>query len=147
MMKKIQQWTLALLFVASTGGATLAVAMPQTASAACSDRLLTFPAWFRGLTTAEGTGETSCTIIAPNKAPGGIGGFIWTIALNVIETMLQLVGYISVGFIIAGGFKYMTSAGSSDGTVKARKTITNAIVGLVISIFSVAIVNLVANSF
>ena len=138
-MKKIRNWIAALLFVASTGGATLTVALPQTSFAACNDQLLTFPAWFKGLT------DGNCNILNPNDA-GGISTFIWTIVLNVIEVGLQLVGYISVAFIIVGGFKYMTSAGSPDGAVKARKTILNAIIGLGISIFSVAIINVVAGS-
>lgn len=140
-MKKIRMWLAAFLFVASTGGATLAVATPQTAAAACNDRLLTFPAWFRGLTTGN------CDIKSPTSVDGGIAAFIWKIVLNIIEFMLQLVGYISVGYIIAGGFRYITSAGSPDGTAKARKTIMNAVIGLVISIFSVAIVNVVVGSF
>jgi hypothetical protein len=140
-MKKLQNWVLAALFVASTGGALLTVAAPQPAMAACNDRLLTFPAWFKGLTTAN------CDIESPTNVQGGIGGFIWKVVLNIVEFMLQLVGYISVGFIIAGGFKFMTSSGSPDGIAKARKTITNAVIGLVISIFSVALVNLVADSF
>ncbi|MDX2776381.1 hypothetical protein PV379_03380 [Streptomyces caniscabiei] len=137
-MKAIRNWILALLFVASTGGATLTLAVPQTANAACNDRLLTFPAWFRGLTAAN------CDIESPNEK--GIARFIWKIVLNIVEFMLQLVAYISVGYIITGGFKYMTSSGSPDGMTKAKRTITNAIVGLVISIFSVAIVNVVVNA-
>jgi TRAP-type C4-dicarboxylate transport system permease small subunit len=137
-MKKIRNWIAALLFVASAGGATLTVATPQTAFAAanCDAYLLTFPAWYNGLTDAN------CNIQGPTDLPN----FIWKIALNLLEICLQLVGYISVGFIIKGGFKYMTSAGSPDGISKARTTILNAVIGLGISIFSVAIVNLVARS-
>lgn len=138
-MKKIRNWLAAMIFVAGSGGALLSVAVPQTAQAACGDRLLTFPAWYKGLTDAN------CNIKAPEQS-GGISNFIWTIVLNIIEFMLQLVGYLSAGFVIAGGFKYMTSAGSSDGIQKAKKTISNALVGLVISIFSVAIVNIIAES-
>ncbi|HET8884020.1 MAG TPA: pilin [Candidatus Saccharimonadales bacterium] len=138
-MNKIKHWILAIIFVSTMGGATLAVAAPQTASAACSDRLLTFPAWFKGLTTAN------CEIKSPSQV-GGLSNFIWTIALNIIEFILQLVGYIAVGFIIYGGFKYMTSAGSPDGMVKARKIIMNAVIGLLISIFSVAMVNVISGA-
>lgn len=129
----------ALLFVASTGGATLSVAVPQTAFAACNDTLLTFPAWFKGLTDAH------CEIKSPTDA-GGLGTFIWTIILNVIETMLQLVGYIAVGFIIRGGFKYITSNGDPGEMAKAKKIIMDAVIGLVISIMSVAAVNLIAGA-
>jgi hypothetical protein len=142
-MKKIQSWIFAILFVASTGGATLAIAAPQTASAACAPpRLLTFPAWYRGLQRAD------CSIKSPTEvsSTNGLQIFIWTIVLNVIEIMLQAVGYISVGFIIYGGFKFITGTGSPDTVVKARTTILNAIIGLILSIASIGIVNVIAGA-
>jgi hypothetical protein len=139
-MKKIRNWIFAILFVASTGGATLAIAAPQTASAACAPpRLLTFPAWYRGLQRPD------CSIKSPTEA-GGISTFIWSIVLNVIEMMLQAVGYIAVGFIIYGGFKFITGTGTPDTVVKARTTILNAVIGLILSIASIGIVNVVAGA-
>lgn len=142
MKRLLQHWFAAILFVTTAGGALLAVAVPSTAFAAsaCDGRILTIPAWYNGLADGE-----NCAMKSPD-AVGGVSNYIWLIALNVVEIILQLVGYIAVGFIIFGGYKYMISAGSPDGMVKARKTITNAVVGLVISIFSVAIVNLVAGA-
>lgn len=139
-MKRFTHWIMALVFVAGLGGATLSVATPATAAAACGDRLLTFPAWYRGLTDA------SCNIKNPTQA-GGLPTFIWTIGLNVLELCLQLVGYLAVGFIIRGGFKYMTSVGDPGEMAKAKKIIMDAVIGLVLSIFSVAIVNLIAGAF
>lgn len=138
MNRTIRNWIAALLFVTTLGGATLTFATPQTAYAACGDTLLTFPAWYKGLT------DGNCNIKSPE--PGKLGNFIWAIALNIVDMILQLVAYISVGFIIFGGYKYMISAGSPDGMVKARKTITNAVVGLLLSIFSVAIVKVIAGA-
>lgn len=141
-----------MIFATSVGGAMLSTMAPTTVSAAnkCEKRLLTFPAWYRGLTKQEG-GE--CVMKSPadfNSGNGvkqsGISTYIWKIVLNIIEIVLQLIGYIAVGFIIFGGYRYMISAGSPDGMVKARKTITNAVIGLVISILSVGIVNLVAGA-
>jgi hypothetical protein len=137
---KLRSWIAALLFVTSMGGATLAVATPQTAFAACNDTLLTFPAWFKGLT------DGSCNIKDPSKLPGGISTFIWTIVLNVIEMGLQLVGYISAAYIIRGGFKYITAIGASAEIEKSKTMIKNAVIGLVISLFSVAIVTFVAGA-
>jgi hypothetical protein len=137
MKQRIRNWTAALLFVATLGGATMTVALPQPTFAACTANLLTFPAWYRGLQNPD------CSIKDPNKA-GGLSKFIWTIALNVVELMLQAVGYVAVVFIIIGGFKFLTGTGTPDTVAKARTTILNAIIGLVISIFSVAIVNVVA---
>lgn len=140
MKRYIRNWIAAIIFVTTAGGATLALATPQTASAACADRLLTFPAWYKGVVDAD------CNVQSPASFPGGLTAFIWHIALNILEAILQVVGYVTVGFIIAGGFKYMTSTGSPDGMAKARTTILNAVVGLVISIFSIAIVNVVAGA-
>ncbi|HET6746691.1 MAG TPA: hypothetical protein VFH06_01140 [Candidatus Saccharimonadales bacterium] len=139
MKKIIRNWIAAIIFTASLGGTALTIAAPQPAMAACNDRLLTFPAWYRGII------NDSCDIKNPNDV-GGLPTFIAKIGLNIIEVMLQLVGYIAVGYIIAGGFKYLTSTGSPDDIVKARKTILNAVIGLIISIFSIAIVNIVAGA-
>lgn len=143
MKRLIQNWIAAAVFVITTGGALVTIALPATTSAAgCDGRLLTLPAWYNGLSVVK---DGNCEMKSPTDV-GGIGNYIWLIALNVVEIILQLVGYIAVGFIIFGGYKYMISAGSPDGMVKARKTITNAIVGLILSIASVAIVNLVAGA-
>ncbi len=139
MNKTIRHWIAALLFVTSLGGATMALAAPQTANAACTTRFLTLPAWYNGLT------DGSCNVKSPNDA-GGISKFIWRIALNVIDMGLQLVGFISVGFIIRGGFKYMTAIGEPAEIAKAKKIIMDAIIGLVIAVFAVAIVNLIAGA-
>lgn len=138
-MKRIKNYLFALLFVAVSAGAAVTVAVPQTTHAACAERLLTLPTWY------EGVVDGNCDVKAP-VGDKGIQNFIWTIALNIVEMILQIVAYITVGFIIFGGYKYMISAGSPDGMVKARKTITNAVVGLVISIFSIAIVNVVSGA-
>jgi hypothetical protein len=138
--KRIRAWCAAIIFTASFGGAALTIAAPQPAMAACpTERLLTFPAWYRGIA------EDNCEIKDPN-AVGGLSTFIWKIVLNIIEVMLQITGYISVGYIITGGFKYMTSTGTADDIVKARKTILNAVIGLILSIFSVGIVTVIAGA-
>jgi hypothetical protein len=139
MKKTVRNWLTALLLTTGFGGMVVSTALPQPVYAACNDRLFTFPAWYKGLV------KDDCNIKSPNDV-GGLPTFIWRIALNIIEVMLQLVGYIAVSYIIVGGFKYLTSTGSPDAIVRARKTILNAVIGLIISIFSVAIVNLVSGA-
>lgn len=111
-------------------------------AAGCGGSFLTFPAWYDGLT------DGSCDIKQPASGTNGSGlsKFIWRIVLNVIDMALQVVAYAAFAFIIYGGFKYLTSSGQSDKTTAARKTIMNAVVGLVISFFSVVIVKIVANN-
>lgn len=109
----------------------------------CSSNFLGFPTWFRGLPRIKGTCQVT---MVDGAGQGKINAFIFTIILNIIEIGLRLVGFAAVGFIIYGGFKYLTSAGSADRIVAGRKIILNAVIGLVISFFSVAIVSLVAGN-
>jgi len=77
------------------------------------------------------------------KGPSDIAGAI----KFVIYIMLSLAGLIAVFFLILGGFWYITSAGNGDQITKGKDTIINAIIGLVIIIFSFLIVQLVINQF
>lgn len=139
-MNKIKIWILAIVFATSTGGALVATALPTPTYAAkkCDTRFITIPAWYNGLKM-----DKDCSIKGPGSGEGDLQKFIWKIALNVINIMFQLVGYISVGFVIFGGFKFMISQGTADGAAKARQTITRAVIGLVISVLAVSIVTLV----
>ncbi len=62
---------------------------------------------------------------------------------NIIDLMLGLSGTIAMLYIIIGGYQYITSAGNPALAEKGKKTLTNAIIGLVIIILSYVIVKLV----
>lgn len=153
-MKAFKQYFFAILFATTIGGAAFATIPTAAQAAKCDGKnvILTLPAWYRNL--AEPDDKNGCRIINPAETPGGsvgenrsqmsINKFIWTIVLNIVDMMLQIIGYIAVGFIIYGGFLFLTSAGSPDGAAKGRKTILNAVIGLVLAIASVAIVNIIA---
>lgn len=47
----------------------------------------------------------------------------WAIALGALAALIQF---------IVGGFRYITAGGDAESVTKARATITNAIVGLLI---------------
>lgn len=144
-------WFATMLLASMVGGSFMTLAAPSSVSAAenprCPDTVLTFPTWYRGLQ------KSNCEIKSPDSfesEPGkndGPSNYIWLIVLNVVEIALQLVGYLAVGFIIYGGFKYITGAGAPDKITAGRKIILNAVIGLVISLFSIAIVNLVVRGF
>lgn len=143
-MRRLRLWLAAMVFALSVGGTATAVMVPATSFAACSNgSFLTLPTWYRGLQNAD------CSIMSPTGpgGAGGIGPFIWKIVLNIIDIILNLTAYVAVGYIIFGGFKYMLASGSSDGIAKAKSTIMNAVIGLVISIAAIAIVNLIAGAF
>lgn len=137
MKKVIQTWLLAASFALLAGGSTATLVIPQTASAACNDRVLLFPTWYQGVEAGE------CSGISPSE---DLEKYIWTIGLNVVEMILVAVGYVSAGYLIYGGFKYMVGTGSPDKISGAKSMILNAVIGLGISFFSVAIVTLVTGN-
>lgn len=49
----------------------------------------------------------------------------------VLDWILGLTGTVAVGFIIVGGFRYITSAGNESQAEAAKETITKAVMGLV----------------
>lgn len=123
---------------------------PTTTNTCGDATFLGFPAWYNGLVEpgTDHKGKPSCEIKSPSDlGEDGLNKFIWVIVSNIVVMILRAAGYASVAFIIYGGYKYMISAGSPDGMVAARKTIMNAVIGLIISLAAVAIVNTIANGF
>lgn len=134
MIKKYLVLSLLVLF----GAASINIVGSNQVFAAenCEHSFLTLPPWYRGLT------NTDCTVKSPKDA-GGLGGFITTVLLNVGEMLTQLAGYAAVVFILYGGFRYMTSQGEASGIQSAKKMITNASIGLLISILAVTIIKFI----
>lgn len=131
--------------VIATGFSALSVASatPAAAAGGCTSNFLTLPAWYDGLLDAD------CKIASPDAldpSGNGLTEFIFRIVLNIIEIVLQLIAYLTAGFIIYGGFKYLTSAGDSNRVTSGRKIITNALIGLVISFMSIGVVNLITTN-
>ena len=148
MINRLKHLIIGVAVIAAGFSATGLLA-PATVSAdhekghSCKAAFLTFPAWYDGLTDGE-----TCQIKQPgsDKTGDGLSQFIFTIALNIIEILLQLIAYVAVGIIIYCWFLYLTSAGSADRITAGRKVITNALIGLVLSFMSIAIVNLVTSN-
>lgn len=127
-----------LFFIASP---IVAVAVPTPVSAACDDRLLGIPPWYRGVTTGP-----DCLIQNP-VGNEELGAFITKIALNIVEIMMVITAYIALFFILYGGFLFIANNGSSETVQKGSRTVLNAIIGLAISLGAVAILNFVFGIF
>jgi glucose uptake protein GlcU len=65
---------------------------------------------------------------------------------NIINIILPVVGIVAVLFIIIGGFQLITSRGNEEQAESGKKTLTNAIIGLVVILLSYVIVNVIINS-
>ena len=139
-MKKIII-AMSLMIIGSFGAS---VTFPNTSLAkdACSDKgkILTLKPWYSGLTNND------CSIKDIGSDADSQAKFIWKIALNIVDDLLQLIGYTTVGYIIYGGFLMMTSNGAPDKAAHGRKTIMSAAIGLVIALASVALVNFISSN-
>lgn len=69
------------------------------------------------------------------------------IVTTVINTMLFIVGILSVVMIIFAGIRYVTAHGDKGQVESAKNTLIYAIVGLIVSIVAYALVNWVVGLF
>lgn len=83
------------------------------------------------------------SISSGNDCTGDGDNQLASLINNLINLFSIIVGGVSVLMIIYGGFKYITSGGSDDGTKAAKNTILYALVGLVIVLISQTIVKFV----
>lgn len=74
------------------------------------------------------------------------GGDVRETAARLIDIALGLLGLITFGLILYGGFLYMTAGGNDEQIGTAKKYIINAIMGLVVILASFAIVQFIFKS-
>ncbi len=141
MINRIKQFMLGGVLVGLLASLSLSFILPPqpVAAAGCNATFLTFPAWYNGITNDSCTPDISST-------GGNFSKFVWKIALNIVNIMLQLVGYLAVGYLIYGGWKYLTSAGDSSRITSAKNLVLYAMIGLVISFFAVTFVVVIGNA-
>ena len=65
---------------------------------------------------------------------------------RITNTVLLIVGLISVIMLVYGGLRYILSGGDSKKVTDAKNTVLYAIIGLIISMLAYAIVHFVLNS-
>lgn len=70
-----------------------------------------------------------------------------TVISNITSIALGLIGTIALLFLIQGGLLYLTSGGNPDQVMKAKNMIFYSIVGLILSIFSWAIIIFIIKAF
>lgn len=139
-----------LIFVVSS----VAIAgVPRPASAAIapgcdtSGSFLGLPTWYKYLDIGP-KGNDKCAVIGPVDSNDRLD---WTLAgprigLAIADIMIRLSGIITVAFIIYGGVQYVISEGDPEKAKKARGTIFNSLIGLVVVLVSTAIVTLIGNT-
>ncbi len=67
------------------------------------------------------------------------------ILARIVQIFLGFLGIVAVGFIIYGGFLWMTSAGDESRVDKAKQVLKNAVIGLLIVLSAFAVTTFVLN--
>ena len=80
-----------------------------------------------------------------NCDPGGAPKTLSDTIATIINIMSVFGGALAVIMLIVGGFRYITSSGSPEGTKSARNTIVYALIGLVIIATAQIIVHFIIN--
>src|SRR3989344_148682 len=82
-----------------------------------------------------------------NPAPNQLVDFrnFGQLMAKFIDILLYFAGAVAVVFLVIGGYQYVTSRGNEEAMEKAKKTITSAVIGIVIIVMAFAIVLLVNN--
>lgn len=104
------------------------------------------PTWYKYLKVDPSTCEVQDFCVLANPDAGCATSSIPLILLAFIDIALRIGGLVAVGFVIVGGFKFVTSQGEPDGVKNARNTILNALIGLVIAIIATPIVGFIGSN-
>lgn len=97
------------------------------------------PPWYKYLEF-----DTDCSIkmdLAQNPAQ------FWLVGFGIIDILLRVAGIVAVGYVIYGGFRYMTSQGEPDKLKKAQGTIVNALIGVAITVLATSVVTFLVEQF
>lgn len=123
MLQKVKNilLTAAALTVGSTS--LLGLATMATVSVASADTNNVTNGLCSGVSTAAGS--NGCDTSGTSFSLSGI-------AASAVNIFSWVVGIVAVIMIIVGGFKYITSGGSSEKIGSAKNTLIYAIIGLII---------------
>lgn len=104
---------------------------------------LSFPTWYKYICGRDAilAQQNTATPNAPNATTSDIP----LIALAILEIALRIIALVAIAYVIIGGGRYVVSQGDSNKTAAAKSTIINALVGLLIATFAIAIVSFVGN--
>jgi hypothetical protein len=105
------------------------------AAGGCQSSFFGIPTWYQYFKLNE-----NCQIVT-----AGVDNVPALVILGFLSIAMWLAGLLAVVMVIWGGYKFILSNGSPEQIGGGRKTILNALIGLVIAIFASQIVKFVAS--
>jgi hypothetical protein len=124
------------LFAASTGVDT---------NVACKNGnfLGIIPPWYRYLRFDS---DCSLDLYVPGTKTIDPSKF-WLIGFGLIDILLRVAGLVAVGYVVYGGFRFITSQGDPEKLKNARNTLINALIGVAIAVLASSLVSFLAVQF
>jgi hypothetical protein len=68
------------------------------------------------------------------------------LAIYIVQALLAIGGITAVLFVMIGGYQYLFSGANEELAERGKKTLTNAVIGVVIIILSFTIVSIIYNT-
>ena len=97
----------------------------------------------------------SAAITDPGPAPVGLPSLftacdnvnakVACLVTNVLQILLAIVFFVAVVFLVIGGFRYIISQGNEEGVEKAKGTLTNSIIGIVVVLLAWIIMRVIVS--
>ena len=152
-MKKILGFLIAVLMMSGVVISSGVVSQPAMAKYDCSgggdsgklnnNSFLMFRPWYYDLCI-----DDNDSVVPPkdNSSDGTeFTKFVWTIIMNVVYDLFAIIGVIAVGFVIYGGYAFLTAGGDPGKIAKAKKVLTSAIVGILVALSATMIVDTITS--
>lgn len=116
--------------------------LPQFFAACGSSTYFGIPTWYKylGELTTQTEAGASCAPLVRSVSD------VLLIGAAILEMLVRVAAMIAIFMVIWGGISYITSQGEPDKIERARSTIINGIVGLVIAVVATATITFLAGS-
>jgi len=100
-----------------------------------------------GALTALAAPAAVFAVTPPTVEPLNLSGSqsLYDVALSIFNYALMFVGLIALAFLVWGGVQYVMAGGDDAKVTKARTTILNAVIGIVVVLISIGIINWIKN--
>lgn len=86
---------------------------------------------------------TSLFVASPVFAQSADVSKVQSFIQNIIQVFVTIAGLVATGFLVYGGFRYITSSGNPEALDGAKKTVMYSAIGLAIVIGAYVISNIV----
>lgn len=104
-----------------------------------------FPTWYTYLGSRMETNSVTQRCEMKDLSNSEFIQSLPLIALAFVDIALRIAALVAIGYVIWGGIQFVIAQGESDRTKRARQTVINALIGLVIALIATAIVTFVGS--